>query len=182
MLTGWRNQQLARRLAFGTVEQREGVVRAFVAATLMYPWSWSAQLVDEWFTDLRAVRGLRGSTLRGYQQALRLFCAYVTDPVYDWPAECERRFGTYPVEVCHEWNTAVHVQEAEGDPSRRAFTRDELQTLFDYADDQVARIRAQGRKGWLPAFRDATLFAGASRTSAKQPQQMTSTKVTRARR
>lgn len=31
MLTGWRNQQLARRLAFATVEQRERMVRGFAA-------------------------------------------------------------------------------------------------------------------------------------------------------
>jgi len=30
--------------------------------------------------------------------------------------------------------------------------------LFDYADEQVARKRALGRKGWLSAFRDATIF------------------------
>jgi site-specific recombinase XerD len=58
----------------------------------------------------------------------------------------------------HEWNTAVHVQAAEGDPVKRAFTIDELQSFFDHADGEVARIRAAGRKGWLPAFRDATLF------------------------
>ena len=62
------------------------------------------------------------------------------------------------MQVCHEWNTAVHVQDAESDPRKRAFTRDELQALFDYADDQVGVIRAAGRKGWLAAFRDATLF------------------------
>ena len=61
------------------------------------------------------------------------------------------------MQVCHEWNTAVHVQE-RGDPRKRAFTRDELQALFDYADDQVTVIRAAGRKGWLAAFRDAALF------------------------
>jgi hypothetical protein len=52
----------------------------------------------------------------------------------------------------------AHVQDAESDPRKRAFTRDELQALFDYADDQVTVIRAAGRKGWLAAFRDATLF------------------------
>jgi len=31
MLDGWRNQQLARRLAFSTVEGREQVIRAFTA-------------------------------------------------------------------------------------------------------------------------------------------------------
>jgi hypothetical protein len=47
MLTGWRNQQLARRLAFATVEQRERMVRAFAAHSQSYPWLWTAQLVDE---------------------------------------------------------------------------------------------------------------------------------------
>jgi hypothetical protein len=54
----------------------------------------------------------------------------------------------------HEWNSATHVQDAEADPTRRAFTRDELQAFFDHADDEVERIRAAGRKGWLAAFRD----------------------------
>ena len=158
MLDGWRNQQLARRLAFSTVEGRERAVRAFAAHADAFPWEWSPSLVDEWMTDLRAVRRLRRSTLRGYQIAVRLFCGYVTDPAYGWPAECETRFGTHPVQVVHEWNAAVHVQEAEADPSKRAFTRDELQAFFDYADDQVGAVRAAGRKGWLAAFRDAVLF------------------------
>jgi integrase len=104
------------------------------------------------------VRRVRRSTLRGYQEAVRLFCAYLTDPAYGWVGECEKRFGTHPVQVVHEWNAAVHVAAAEGDPAKRAFKLDEMQALLDYADEQVTRIRAAGRKGWLPALRDATLF------------------------
>lgn len=104
------------------------------------------------------MRGLRRSTIRNYAATVSAFCAYMVDPAYGWATECERRFGAHPVQVVHEWNTAVHAQEAEGDPSRRAFTLDELQALFDYADDQVARVRVRGRKGWLSVFRDATLF------------------------
>jgi integrase len=115
-------------------------------------------MVDEWCTDLRTVRRLRRSTLRSYQVAVRLFCVYLTDPAYQWPQQCQRRFGTHPIQVVHEWNAAVHAQQAEADPSKRAFTLAELQAFFDHADAQVARIRAAGRKGWLPAFRDATLF------------------------
>lgn len=44
------------------------------------------------------------------------------------------------------------------DPAKPAFTHDELQAFFDHADEQVVRIRDRGRKGWAPAFRDATLF------------------------
>jgi integrase/recombinase XerC len=137
-------------------------VRAFATHAEAFPWRWTAQQVDDWCTDLRAVRGLRRSTLRQYQEALRLFCGYLTDPECGWAGECEARFGSHPVQVCHEWNTAVHAQEAEGDPAKRAFTVDELQEFFDYADEQVARIRGAGRKGWLPAFRDATLFLSAA--------------------
>jgi len=122
------------------------------------PWTWTPQQVDEWFTDMRAVRHLRRSTLRGYQEAVRLFCGYLTDPAYGWPPECERRFGTCPVQVVHEWNAAEHVQDAEGDPAKRAFTREELQAFFDHLDGRVAQIRSAGRKGWLSAFRDAALF------------------------
>jgi site-specific recombinase XerD len=158
MLDGWRNQQLARNLAFSTVEGRERVVRAFAVHADAFPWQWTPLLVDEWCTDLRAVRGLRRSTLRQYQEAVRMLCDYLTDPEYGWAGQCIARFGTHPVQVCHEWNTAVHAQQAEGDPVKRAFTQDELQAFFDYADDQVARVRASGRKGWLAAFRDAVLF------------------------
>jgi integrase len=58
----------------------------------------------------------------------------------------------------HEWNTAVHVQDGESDAKKRAFTKAELHAFFAHCDDEVARARAFGRKGWLPAFRDAALF------------------------
>jgi integrase/recombinase XerC len=158
MLDGWRNQQLARNLALSTIEKRAGRLRSFFAHAGTYPWEWAPQHADEWFGDLRAVRGCAHSTMRSYQDALRSFCAYVSDPVYDWPAECEQRFGTHPVQIVHDWNSAVHVQDNESRPQKRAFTIDELQEFFDYADEQVTRARDSGRKGWLPAFRDAVLF------------------------
>ena len=158
MLDGWRNQQLARNLAFSTIEGRENRVRAFARHAEAFPWRWTPQLADDWFSDLRAVRGNARSTLRSYQEALRAFCGYLIDPAYQWARECETRFGTHPVQVCHEWNTAVHVQEAEAEPAKRAYTIEELQAFFDHADDQVTAIRGKGRKGWLPAFRDAALL------------------------
>lgn len=102
-ITGWRNQQMAGRLAFATVERRERVVRAFAGHSQSYPWLWTAQLIDKWMTDLRAGRGVRASTWRGYQIALRLFCSYATDSAYGWPAECDQRFGTHPVRVFLRW-------------------------------------------------------------------------------
>jgi integrase/recombinase XerC len=158
MLDGWRNQQLARNLAFSTVERRGNAVRAFAAAVNEYPWRWSPQLLNEYLGDARSVRHVKRSTVRSYQDAIRSFCWFVTDPAYGWAEQCETRFGTHPIQIVHEWNTAAHVQENESDAAKRAFTRLELQEFFAYCDDEVARIRALGRKGWLPAFRDATLL------------------------
>jgi hypothetical protein len=157
-LEGFANQQLARNLARTTVEGWENTVKAFASYVNTFPWQWTAAMVDEWLGVLRSLRDLKRSTIRGYSQSVRSFCVYVTDPAYEWARQCEARFGTHPVQVVHEWNTATHVQDNENDPVKRAFTRAELEAFFDYADEQVARIRSFGRKGWLPAFRDAVLL------------------------
>jgi hypothetical protein len=47
-----RNQQLARNLAFSTIDGREKVVQAFARHVDAFRWNWTPQLVDEWFGDL----------------------------------------------------------------------------------------------------------------------------------
>lgn len=158
MLTGWRHQQLARNLAFITIEARARLVARFLDHCNEMPWAWTVGHVDEFFGDLRAEHRLSRSTIRAYQNGLRLFCDYLTDPRYGWDTVCEAAFGTHPSQVVHEWNSAGHHQDNEQDPRKRAFTRSELQRFFDRADDEVDLIRFRGRKGWLPAFRDAVLF------------------------
>ena len=43
---------------------------------------------------------------------------------YGWDRVCEQRFGTHPAQVFFEWNTAVHVQDNEQSPAKRAFTKE----------------------------------------------------------
>lgn len=158
MLEGWRNQGLARNLARTTVQARERQVRAFQAHAGTFPWEWTAMHADEWFADLRAVHHCTRSTVRGYQVAVRGFCAFTIDPAYGWAEECMRRFGSHPVQIITDVNSAQHVADVESVPAKRPFTRRELQDLFDYADEQVEFKRSQGKKGWMAAFRDATIF------------------------
>lgn len=98
------------------------------------------------------------STVRASQNAVALFCDYLVDHRYGWVERCEELFGTYPVQVCHEWNTVIHTSDHESRPAVRPLSREELQRFFDYSDDLVDRARTSGRKGWLTLFRDATLF------------------------
>lgn len=158
MLSGWRAQQRARGLREATSEARERLVRRFAVFTNDWPWAWLPGHVDEWTQALTAEADLAPATIRNYQVSLRLFSEYVTDGRYGWAVECEAAFGTYPVAICHEWNTVAHLNDYEGSPEARPFTREELQRFFDYADDQVGRAVAAKRKGALAAYRDATLF------------------------
>src|SRR5664279_5106956 len=158
MLRGWRAQQSARGLQAGTIGYRERLVRQFLVFTNEFPWQWSPAQVDEWTLTLTSERHLAPSTIRGYQTDLRLFSEYLTDGRYGWAAACQEAFGTFPVPICHEWNTIAHLSEYEGSPEARPLSRGELQRFLDYADDQVERASRTKRKGALAAYRDATLF------------------------
>ena len=157
MLDGWQVQQRSRLLVATTIKQRAFAVRRFHRFAGDYPWQWTPADVEEWTSELVG-GGVSHSTIRHYQMAVSLFCGYVTDPRYRWTELCEQQFGSHPVQVFHEWNTVVHRAEYEGRPGNRPFTREELQVFFDYCDQRVVDVAGGGRKGWLAAYRDATLF------------------------
>lgn len=159
MIQGWSNQMIGGRgLQHRTVAARVSNVKRFQAYTNEWPWRWTASMFDEWMTDLVSARALAPTTLRGYQGAVRGFCAYLCSEHYGWAEECAQRFGEYPSQICHEENTTQHLQDYEGNPGRRPLSRDELQALLDRADAEVEARLDAGRKGALTAYRDATLF------------------------
>ncbi|WP_312167554.1 tyrosine-type recombinase/integrase [Microbacterium sp.] len=158
MLDGWAAQQVSRNLAASTIRQRREVANRFQRFSENYPWAWTVQQVDNFFLELRTIKNSAHTTVLGYQNALRGFIDYLTDDAYGWVEECINRFGQHPAQVFHEWNTARHVQSGMASPSKRAYTREELEDLFDCADDRVERIRRSNSKGWIPAFRTATIM------------------------
>ncbi len=158
MRDGWINQQRARGLKELTIKGRLAVLDRFTDSAGKYPWHWNSGDADHFFGDLVAVRRAALGTIRGYQNGLKQFADYVNDERYGWPQECLRLFGTYPVQVFFEWNTASHTQDFEGGPGRRPFSLVEIETFFDYADDEVQRVSSSGHKGTFAAYRDATVF------------------------
>ena len=159
MLDGYAISMRSRGLAASTIESRLQTVRRFFAFTGEYPWTWLPPDVEDFTSGLLSgPNGLAHSTVRIYQLELRGFCAYLTDPAYDWQARCLEMFGQVPIQICNEWNTFVHVQEFEAKPTRRALTYDEIDHFFATSDELVERGRGAGRKGSLPALRDSQLF------------------------
>ncbi len=158
MLYGWGLQQRSRHLQEMTVLARNRIVRQFQRYSNAFPWAWSPIDLEEFVTVLRAERQVTYSTVRSYQNAIRLFGDYILDSRYGWSEVCAERFGARPAQVCNEWNTVQHRSEFEGRPEHRSLTRVEVQQLLDHADEEVASCRRRGRKGWLAAFRDATVL------------------------
>ena len=152
MLDGWRAQQFARNLSPTTIEQRQSVVRRFRLFADSYPWSWSVAIVDEFFLELRAIRGASQSTILGYQGALRMFLEYLTDPAYGWGEQCWQRFGDHPAQVFHEWNTARHAQHTMGRPGKRPYTRDELQDLSTAPTSEYSKSAWRAVRDGFPRF------------------------------
>jgi len=159
MVDGWALQQRTRFLKPATISSRLTLGRRVAAFTNEYPWRWQAPDVEGFIDGCRnQAQPIVPSTGRLYEQTLRMFLDYATDPRYGWPATCLERFGVAPVQVLHEWNTVARVSEFEGQPGRRPLTYDEVQALFDAADGRVGRARSLGRKGALVAMRDAAVL------------------------
>jgi len=71
-------------------------------------------IVEEFFGDLRGIKGRRQSTVRGLSERL----AVVSAPILPIPTTvgirvCEQRFGTHPAQVFFTWNTATHVTSVD---------------------------------------------------------------------
>lgn len=159
MFDGWRAQMLARGLAVDTIKGRCGVVSRFVEFTNEYPWRWRPLDVDQFLADLRSQeKPIELSTLRSYSNAISMFCSYVSDSRYGWVAFCEKQFGDVPSQICFEWNTPQHTTDDAVSPKRRAFTKTELQRMFDVIDDFVDDAHRNGSKRWLTALRDSIAF------------------------
>ena len=159
MLVGFARQQRSRSLSSTTITARESHLRRFAAFCDSWPWEWQPVDVEDWTSHMRSgSRPLSKATIRGYQNAVSLFCSYLVDARYSWADRCMELFGTHPVQICHEWNTTAHLAEHEADPRVRPLTRDEVQMFFDYADDQADIALSTKRKGCATAFRDSTLF------------------------
>ena len=159
MLDGWRAQMLARGLAVETIEARCRLVRRFQEFCGEFPWQWRPVDIEDFLSTRRSGdRPISLTTLRSDSNAVAMFCAYLTHPGYGWTEFCEKTFGDIPSQICFDWNRPRHTTDDAMPAGRRAFTKKELQRLFDYQDDLIDREHAAGTKRWLPAYRDSVAF------------------------
>ncbi|WP_026303186.1 tyrosine-type recombinase/integrase [Jongsikchunia kroppenstedtii] len=159
MLAGWRSQQLARGLVPATITPRCQLIDRFFAYTNEYPWNWRPQDLDDYMAERRLVNSaVTVRTLRTYSNAIAMFCEYISDPRYTWTEVCDKYFGTHPTQIRFEWNTPRHSAEDAMPTRRRAFTKAELQQLFDCIDDYVDDLHARNRKQWRTVMRDSMAF------------------------
>jgi site-specific recombinase XerD len=158
MLDGWRSQRLARNLAETTVDAGARIVRRFARSVGSYPWQWTPADLERFMAELRREDGLVHTTVRNYALTIAAFQAFVCDPAYGFDRTCLDRFGTHAVQICRPENLPVHTIDDEARPSRRPLTKNECQALFDAADERAEMAHRKEVKGFVPAFRDATML------------------------
>jgi integrase/recombinase XerD len=159
MVEGWRSQMMARGLTTAYITNRLSVIRRFQAFTGTFPWQWNPADIEDYLSDRRSgAAPITLSTLRGFSNGVAAFCSFVTNPAYGWAQFCAETFGEIPSQICFEWNTPRHTADDAVPPRRRAFSKGELQRLFDHIDDLVDREHASGSKRWLRLHRDSVAF------------------------
>lgn len=142
-----------------TIGPRLRTIRRLAEFSGLYPWQWTPAEGEAFIDHLRSgSTPVRLSTVRSYEVSISLFVEFARDPRYGWAQACADRFGEAPQEVFHEGNSVQHRQEYEGDPRCRPLTYDEVQALFDAADDRPAVVAGRGVKGALVAARDAAVL------------------------
>lgn len=156
MLDGWAHAQLAQGFQQRTANRRERTVKRFIDWSGKYPWQWSQLEADDFSAELRGIHHLAPSTVRAIQNDLALFLVYIADPLYPWAQHCSELLGEPFVPISPR--RMAHRQEGPESPDKRPFTTAELQTFFDFADDEVERILRSGLRGGLAAYRDAVAF------------------------
>lgn len=67
MLRGWQDQQRSRLLATKTIVNRLSLVRRFAEFTGTYPWDWTPEDVEAYFSTRLSRGELAWSTVRGQQ-------------------------------------------------------------------------------------------------------------------
>lgn len=159
MLEGWSSQMLARGLQNDTIRPRLSLVRRFQEYAGTYPWEWLPGDIEDFMSEMRSRdKPISVKTLRTYSNAIGMFCGFVANPSYGWTDYCQEQFGNFPAQIVFQWNSPRHVTDDDLPSSRRAFTKTELQTLFDYIDDLVDSEYRKGTKRWLPLYRNSVAF------------------------
>lgn len=159
MIEGWRTQMLARGSEVDTIRAKLSLVKRFQQYTETFPWQWSPVDYEQFVTEPKPNGEPRArSTLRSYSGSIGEFCSFVTNPAYGWADFCEGTFGDVPSQIVFDWNSPHHAADNAVPSSRRALSHQELQTLFDYVDDEVDRQYAAGSKRWLSLMRDSVAY------------------------
>jgi integrase/recombinase XerC len=78
---------------------------------------------------------------------VRRFLAFTNEYPWQWTAAHVDEWSLSLVAICHEWNTIAHLNQYEGRPEARRFTRTELQRFLGYADEQ-GWVHARAGVGW----------------------------------
>ena len=159
MVKGYKNRRLGSRgFDKKTFARDESVIDEFLAFTGKSPWEWDEVDFDAWcYDELVLARGLKSSSQRVYQTAIRSFLDYLVDN-RTWQFRTSELCGKSIRQICNDENCIPHLVGQERANSTRSMTHGEIDQFFTAIDREIEQAALFNSKGLLPMMRDKALF------------------------
>ena len=154
MLRGYTNRLLARNCKATTVTDHERILRKLVDRFGL-PWTWQRAQWERYQAERRDA-GLSVGTLRGEQEVVRGFSAYLR--AAGWDDYAKRQYGAVMAILIDEENSIVHAGDYEASRNVRPATRLELRSFFAFMEQQIDQMQRHHDKGAVTAYRDLVIF------------------------
>lgn len=157
ILHAYNNRLMSRRLRSSTIKENMRVIKNFIKFTDLYPWQWAPEDFDDWSADLYSIKKNSEATQRGKQRMIARFQSFLLDSP-KLVKLCEHHFGVKPIKICSELNLVSHKVEDENKEKRMAFTKEQIQCLWNYFDEKIAIAYKAQSKSFKVLQRDKVLY------------------------
>lgn len=157
IIHAYNNRLASRRLNPSTISNKIRVLNHFIEYTSLYPWQWTSEDFEDWSAYLYTIRNNSEATQRGKQRIINQFQSFLLESpkLIDL---IETSFSVKPKHICSELNLIAHKVEDENKEKRIAFTKNQLESLWKFFDEEIVRAYQDKDKNFKTLQRDKVLY------------------------
>lgn len=157
ILNAYQSRLMARRLRQSSIKENLRTINGFFEYTNLYPWEWTSEDFEDWSAYLYSIKKNSEYTQRKKQNIISRFQAFLVDSP-KLSDLCKINFEKSPIQICSPENLIPHKVEDENKEKRVAFTKDQLQCLWSYLDEEIKLAYKNKTKSLKILQRDKALY------------------------
>ncbi|WP_432404879.1 tyrosine-type recombinase/integrase [Wukongibacter sp. M2B1] len=157
ILHAYNNRLMARRLKPSSIKANMRTISNFFEYTGLYPCQWTSEDFDDWSAYLYSIKKNGEATQRSKQRMMARFQSFLIESPKITKL-CEHHFAVKPMQICSELNLIPHKVEDENKEKRMAFTKEQLQCLWNYFDEEIALAYKNQSKSFKVLQRDKVMY------------------------